>query len=113
MSTKKMTIAVHVEYDDGFIDKEDLLAHIQDLGSKLHGVFVHSQSLTNVGKVISDFYCNGYFGRRYDLEGAVIIHETELSITIQNADGSVDSTNFDSVDNKNELLQAWVGADAE
>jgi hypothetical protein len=26
----------------------------------------------NVGKEIRDFYCNGFFGRRYDLLGAVI-----------------------------------------
>ena len=28
--------------------------------------------MENVGKIITDFYCNGYFGRRYDLENAVI-----------------------------------------
>lgn len=29
--------------------------------------------MSNIGRIIQDFYCNGYFGREYDLYGAVII----------------------------------------
>lgn len=39
------------------------------------------------GKVITDFYCNGFFGRRYDLSGSVIVQSTSNSITIQDNDG--------------------------
>ena len=27
---------------------------------------------TNINKEIQDFYCNGFFGRRYDLTDAII-----------------------------------------
>lgn len=38
------------------------------------------------GEVITDFYCNGFFGRRYDLSGSVIVKSTVNSITIRDRD---------------------------
>ena len=31
--------------------------------------------MSNIGRVIKDFYCNGFFGREYDLNGSTIIAE--------------------------------------
>jgi hypothetical protein len=37
----------------------------------------------NVGKKITDFYCNGFAGRRYDLAGSIIESEGKDWIVIR------------------------------
>ena len=58
---------------------------IEDEGTEMRNLvteFLKAKS-GNVGKVITDFFCNGWFGRRYDLEGAVIEAEGKDWILIR------------------------------
>jgi hypothetical protein len=42
--------------------------------------------MSNIGKRIHDFYCNGFAGRRYDLEGSIIESEGSDWIVIRTPD---------------------------
>jgi hypothetical protein len=48
-----------------------------------------------VGLEIKDFYCNGFFGRRYDLEGSIIIDNGYDYITVRTKDGDFATAFFD------------------
>ncbi len=52
--------------------------------------------MSNIGRKITDFYCNGYFGRDYDLNGAEIIGEGEEYLVIRKENGIVCFCNFQS-----------------
>lgn len=57
----------------------------------------------NIGKIIRDGYCNGFFGRDFDLYGAKIIEEGDEYIVIRKENGIVEFGNFQSWDwNRNE-----------
>lgn len=59
--------------------------------------------MNNIGRRITDFYCNGYFGREYDLCGAIIIDEGDEYLVIRKENGIVDFCNFQSWEwNRNE-----------
>jgi hypothetical protein len=59
--------------------------------------------MSNVGRVITDFYCNGFFGRDYDFSGSVIIAEGDEYIVIRKENGIVEFGNFQGWDwNRNE-----------
>jgi hypothetical protein len=47
-----------------------------------------------VGMEIRDFYCNGFFGREYDLDGAIIMSNTEDSLTVRTRGGIVRTAYF-------------------
>lgn len=69
--------------------------------------------MSNVNRVIKDGYCNGYFGRRYDLEDAVIIVDGYDFIVIRPSEDSLDGTQpciatFDTEEEKNEMLKEWT-----
>jgi hypothetical protein len=58
---------------------------------------------SNIGKIIKDSYCNGFFGREYDLNDAVIIAEGDEWIVIKKANGVIDFGNFQNWDwNRND-----------
>lgn len=46
--------------------------------------------MSNIGKKITDFYCNGFFGRNYDMENSVIIAEGDGWIVVKKEDGEID-----------------------
>lgn len=50
--------------------------------------------MNNIGRIITDFYCNGYFGRTYDLTGSEIIEEADEYIIIKKPNGVIDFANF-------------------
>lgn len=54
--------------------------------------------MNNIGRKITDPYCNGYFGRDYDLCGAEIIEEEDEYIVIRKENGVVDFCNLQSWD---------------
>lgn len=54
--------------------------------------------MNNVGRIISDFYCNGYFGRDYDFSGAEIIAEGDEYLVIRKENGIVETCTFQSWD---------------
>lgn len=59
--------------------------------------------MSNVGKIITNSYCNGYFGRNYDLYGAKIVAEDDDYLVIRKTNGVVEFCNFQSWDwNRNE-----------
>lgn len=47
------------------------------------------------GLEITDFYCNGFFGRRYDLSGSIIIRNGSDYITIRDNEGEVHTAYFE------------------
>ena len=85
----------------------------------------------NVGRVIRDGYCNGFFGRDFDFHGSIIIAEAEEYIVIRKENGIVEFGNFQSwdwnrnedgtlssgisnlqcmsVSNRQELIDSWCG----
>jgi len=57
----------------------------------------------NVGKIINDYYCGGFFGRNYDLSGSVIVAEGDEWIVIRKETGIYDFGNFQTWEwNRNE-----------
>lgn len=59
--------------------------------------------MSNIGRVIRDGYCNGYFGRNYDYDGSVIIAEGDEYIVIRKENGIIEFANFQDWDwNRNE-----------
>lgn len=59
--------------------------------------------MNNVGRIIRDFYCGGFFGRDYDLDGAEIVAEADEWIVIKKANGLFEIGNFQEWDwNRNE-----------
>ena len=59
--------------------------------------------MSNIGRIITDFYCNGFFGRDYDFGGSEIIAEGDEYIVIRKENGIVEFCNFQSWDwNRNE-----------
>lgn len=75
------------------------------------------KSLT--GSVINDFYCNGYFGRDYNLEGSIIKKiykynhvDSEIVVEILKINGEIKRASFEGILNDwkyayNQLLE-WV-----
>jgi hypothetical protein len=58
---------------------------------------------------IRDLYCNGYFGRRYDLANAEIIDESNYSITIKTEEeGEILTATFDSPEEKEKMKSEWT-----
>jgi len=50
--------------------------------------------MSNIGRIITDSYCNGFFGRNYDLSGSEIIAEADEYIVIIKENGIVEFANF-------------------
>ena len=50
--------------------------------------------MDNVGRIIKDFYCNGFFGREYDFSGATIVGEGEDWMVIRKEDGKIAFADF-------------------
>ena len=82
--------------------------------------------MSNIGRKITDSYCNGYFGREYDHSGAEIIDEGDEYLVIRKESGIVETCNFQSwnydslaggisnlqcMDSKErqELIDSWCG----
>lgn len=59
--------------------------------------------MSNVGRIITDFYCGGFFGRDYDFAGSEIVAEDEAWIVIRKPNGLFEFGSFQSFDwNRNE-----------
>jgi hypothetical protein len=63
-----------------------------------------------VGLEIKDFYCNGFFGRRFDLEGSIIIDNGCDYITIRTPNGDVETAYFDGgwKSEMREFVEEWT-----
>lgn len=71
----------------------------------------------NVGKKINDFFCQGQFGRRYDLQGAVIVAEGLEWIVIRvnehcREDTAADFTTFKDGVEKQAFIDKWTNDSA-
>ena len=62
---------------------------------------------SNIGRTIKDFYCNGYFGRRYDNEDSIIEAEGIDWIVVRRDDGTADFASFVDNADKQNLLDKW------
>lgn len=59
--------------------------------------------MSNIGRVINDFYCGGFFGRDYDFSGSVIVAEEDEWIVIKKPNGVFEFGCFQTWDwNRNE-----------
>jgi hypothetical protein len=63
-----------------------------------------------VGTEITDFYCNGFFGRRYDLEGSIIISSGKDFITVRTLEGDVETAYFSDgwESQMRDFIQDWT-----
>lgn len=61
-----------------------------------------------VGIEIKDFFCNGFFGsREYDLEGAMIIENTDKILTVRKRNGQIAQANLEGWDMR-EHINEWT-----
>lgn len=80
--------------------------------------------MSNIGRIIQDCCCNGFAGRDYDMEGAVIIAEADSWIVCRKESGQnifisfqgrskqvsengVESFAFHTRSDKQELIDKW------
>lgn len=66
--------------------------------------------MSNIGREIQDFYCNGFFGREYDNSGSRIIAEGHDWITIRTIDGVVRTAQFEEgwqLHDMQSLIDRW------
>ena len=68
--------------------------------------------MSNVGKKITDFYCNGFAGRRYDLAGSRIEAEGPEWIVIRTGEGEAVFMNLHGWD-KEEHIAKWTTESGE
>jgi hypothetical protein len=63
-----------------------------------------------IGEEIYDFYCNGFFGRRYDLSGSRIEAQGSDYIVIRTTDGHPSMAYFEgySKEKMNKLIESWM-----
>ncbi|KEK23908.1 hypothetical protein [Bacillus gaemokensis] len=64
-----------------------------------------------IGKEIKNFYCNGYFGRRYDLECSIIMEVGIDHIKIRTTSGEFLVTSFDGDwdEYTDKMIAEWIG----
>ena len=61
------------------------------------------------GETIRSFYCNGFFGRRYDLSGSIVLSNTWNAVTIQTDEGEVITADLEGWEARlAELLDDWI-----
>ncbi len=59
--------------------------------------------MSNIGRVITDGYCNGFFGRDFDFNDSIIVAEGDEWIVIKKPNGIYEFDNFQTWDwNRNE-----------
>jgi len=66
--------------------------------------------MSNIGKEIKDFYCNGFAGRRYDLTGSIIEAEGNDWVIIRTTEKEPVFINFNGW-NKQEYINNWIEYD--
>lgn len=63
---------------------------------------------TNIGRIINDFYCGGFFGRNFDLENAKIVGEGEKWIVAETTSGEIRFTSFDNIFDKVFFIEKYT-----
>lgn len=64
--------------------------------------------MSNIGKIIRDHYCNGYFGREYDFNNSVIIAEGNEYLVIRKENGLVCFCNFQNYKYNNDGTLSYL-----
>jgi len=62
--------------------------------------------MNNIGRKITDNFCNGYFGKEYGLVFSIIVGEGYEWVVIKTENGEVYFTDFPNGD-KQELIDSW------
>lgn len=57
---------------------------------------------------IRDFYCNGFFGRRYDLTGSNVLVIGDRYIVVRTTDNETLLAEFNSTEQMNHYLNEWT-----
>lgn len=71
-------------------------------------------NMNNIGKTICDFFCNGFFGRRYDNDGATIEAEGKDWVVIRYPNNSVNFAVFEpGLHNKQDFIDKWCSPQNE
>lgn len=66
------------------------------------------EKISNIGRIINDSYCNGFFGREYDLNGSTIIAEGDEWIIVRKENGYLEFGNFQyNIPEKQNLIDKW------
>jgi hypothetical protein len=68
--------------------------------------------MSNIGKEIRDFFCNGFAGRRDDLTGSIIEAESHDWIVIRTTEGEPIFMDFTGWD-KQEYINNWTNKHEE
>lgn len=89
------------------IDVDDLLKFIEEEYEPYNKPVQYGEF---VGLELTDFYCNGFFGRNYDLEGSVVIDNTHNSLTVRTTEGIVRTAYFEDgwqLRDMRSLIKEW------
>ncbi|MGE7839574.1 hypothetical protein ACQKNX_02165 [Lysinibacillus sp. NPDC093712] len=84
---------------------DELLKKIEALEAR---VKVLEDARSYVGQKLKNFYCNGAFGRVYDLEDAEIIIDSGLRIEVRTTEGYYRWTEFENYEEKHTDLAIWL-----
>jgi len=60
--------------------------------------------MSNLGRIIQNEYCNGYFGNTYDLSDSIIIYESNECILVRKVNGMIDFCNFQYLDSDSKVV---------
>ncbi len=63
---------------------------------------------SNIGRIITDFYCNGFFGREYDNNGARVEAEGYDWVVIRKSNNQVELGTFKDETQKESYLNNWT-----
>lgn len=63
-----------------------------------------------IGLEITDYYCNGFFGRDFELEGSIILHAGEDYMVVRKPSRVVLSCYFDgyTFEEVRNLVERWT-----
>lgn len=100
-------VACKKECEDGFAlgrlcyqcIEETVLAHISQKGKVKRNEFM--------GLQIKNYYCNGYFGRDFNLEDAIILENTETTLTVRKTNGQIVQADIKECDMRS-YVEEWT-----
>lgn len=92
-------------------DNASRIVELEGSNKYLRNALKRAKGRSNlVGEEIEDCYCNGYFGRRYDLKGSVITEVGSDHITVRTREGSFATAHFDGdwCEVIDDMIERWL-----
>lgn len=87
---------------------------IEELEKKIEEMLEENNKIKHnefKGMEIQNFYCNGYFGRHFDLAGSIIMENSPTHLTIRTRSGEWHTARFDEDENYRDLVEEWTTED--